>query len=242
MALKAINRVNIAEQAFEQLKEHILNGTWKEGERLPSENELTEVLGVSRSTIRQAIRTLADYGLVETRNGAGTYVKREILGNYMVNIVPLAGLQTEDIVEALDFLCLIEDNVAAMAAERCTAEDVEALRRLQENIKESKGDISALTAHDLAFHLKIAKITQNSLAVQTYSLLSEFLETAMYRAYLLLGEDEGIPYHEQLLSALSCHDSERAKKIMGDHVWNRRNKIVSNLEADHAEESVGKRS
>ena len=71
MALKPIKRVNIAEQVFEQLREQILHGTWKEGEKLPSEQELTETLGVSRSSVRQAIRTLADYGLVETRNGTG---------------------------------------------------------------------------------------------------------------------------------------------------------------------------
>ena len=107
MALKLINRVNIAEQAFSQLKDQILSGTWQEGEKLPSEQELTEALGVSRSTIRQAIRSLADYGMVETRNGSGTYVKRQISGNYMLNIVPLSDLQTEDIVEILEFLCLM---------------------------------------------------------------------------------------------------------------------------------------
>ena len=75
MALKQITRVNIAEKVFEQLRDQILQGTWKEGEKLPSEQELTETLGVSRSSVRQAIRTLADYGMVETRNGTGTYVK-----------------------------------------------------------------------------------------------------------------------------------------------------------------------
>ena len=115
MALKQITRVNIAEKVFEQLRDQILQGTWKEGEKLPSEQELTETLGVSRSSVRQAIRTLADYGMVETRNGTGTYVKRQISGNYMLNIVPIGDLQFEDIVEVLDFLCLIEDSVAAMA-------------------------------------------------------------------------------------------------------------------------------
>ena len=55
MALKQITRVNIAEKVFEQLRDQILQGTWKEGEKLPSEQELTETLGVSRSAVRQAI-------------------------------------------------------------------------------------------------------------------------------------------------------------------------------------------
>ena len=58
MALKQITRVNIAEKVFEQLRDQILQGTWKEGEKLPSEQELTETLGVSRSSVRQAIRMI----------------------------------------------------------------------------------------------------------------------------------------------------------------------------------------
>ena len=75
MALKQITRVNIAEKVFEQLRDQILQGTWKEGEKLPSEQELTETLGVSRSSVRQAIRTLADYGMVADL--------REVLENYL---------------------------------------------------------------------------------------------------------------------------------------------------------------
>ena len=231
MALKLINRVNIAEQAFSQLKDQILSGTWQEGEKLPSEQELTEALGVSRSTIRQAIRSLADYGMVETRNGSGTYVKRQISGNYMLNIVPLSDLQTEDIVEILEFLCLIEDNVAAMAAEHCTEEDLAALGDLHEQLKAAgeRKDLDVMTDYDLQFHLKIAKITKNSLAIQTYSLLSEFLSAAMYRTYMNLGIGEGIPYHDKLLQAFSLHDSEKAKEIMRAHVQNRRAKYIASL-------------
>lgn len=146
MALKQITRVNIAEKVFEQLRDQILQGTWKEGEKLPSEQELTETLGVSRSSVRQAIRTLADYGMVETRNGTGTYVKRQISGNYMLNIVPIGDLQFEDIVEVLDFLCLIEDSVAAMAVQRCTQEELAELQAIHKRLIAAKdqNDLEAL--------------------------------------------------------------------------------------------------
>ena len=206
MALKQITRVNIAEKVFEQLRDQILQGTWKEGEKLPSEQELTETLGVSRSSVRQAIRTLADYGMVETRNGTGTYVKRQISGNYMLNIVPIGDLQFEDIVEVLDFLCLIEDSVAAMAVQRCTQEE---------------------TNVDVEFHSKIAMITQNSLVVQTYALLLEFLQPVMHRTYVTLGAEEGIPYHERLIQAFCAHDAVSAKNVMGAHAQNRRDKFLA---------------
>ena len=152
MALKQITRVNIAEKVFEQLRDQILQGTWKEGEKLPSEQELTETLGVSRSSVRQAIRTLADYGMVETRNGTGTYVKRQISGNYMLNIVPIGDLQFEDIVEVLDFLCLIEDSVAAMAVQRCTQEE------LAEKLNEAGFNVTQATVSRDIRELKLTKI------------------------------------------------------------------------------------
>ena len=155
MALKQITRVNIAEKVFEQLRDQILQGTWKEGEKLPSEQELTETLGVSRSSVRQAIRTLADYGMVETRNGTGTYVKRQISGNYMLNIVPIGDLQFEDIVEVLDFLCLIEDSVAAMAVQRCTQEE------LAEKLNEAGFNVTQATVSRDIRELKLMKISEN---------------------------------------------------------------------------------
>lgn len=232
MALKPIKRVNIAEQVFEQLRDQILHGVWKEGEKLPSEQELTETLGVSRSSIRQAIRTLSDYGLVETRNGTGTYVKRQILGNYMLNIVPLGDLQARDIVEVLDFLCLIEDSVAAMAVERCTPSDLSELMEIHSRLIAARDqkDLEALTNVDVEFHSKIAMITQNSLVIQTYALLLDFLQPVMHRIYITLGAEEGIPYHENLIKAFCEHDAVSAKKVMGAHAQNRREKFLATKE------------
>ena len=229
MALKQITRVNIAEKVFEQLRDQILQGTWKEGEKLPSEQELTETLGVSRSSVRQAIRTLADYGMVETRNGTGTYVKRQISGNYMLNIVPIGDLQFEDIVEVLDFLCLIEDSVAAMAVQRCTQEELAELQAIHKRLIAAKdqNDLEALTNVDVEFHSKIAMITQNSLVVQTYALLLEFLQPVMHRTYVTLGAEEGFPYHERLIQAFCAHDAVSAKNVMGAHAQNRRDKFLA---------------
>lgn len=229
MALKPIKRVNIAEKVFEQLRDQILHGVWKEGEKLPSEQELTETLGVSRSSVRQAIRTLSDYGMVETRNGTGTYVKRQISGNYMLNIVPIGDLQFEDIIEVLDFLCLIEDSVAAMAVQRSSQADLSELREIHNRLLEAKNrnDLEALTNIDVEFHSKIAMITQNSLVIQTYALLLDFLQPVMHRSYETLGTEEGIPYHEGLIQAFCEHDAVAAKNVMSSHAQNRRDKFLA---------------
>ena len=122
-------------------------------------------------------------------------------------------MQFEDIVEVLDFLCLIEDSVAAMAVQRCTQEELAELQAIHKRLIAAKdqNDLEALTNVDVEFHSKIAMITQNSLVVQTYALLLEFLQPVMHRTYVTLGAEEGIPYHERLIQAFCAHDAVSAK-------------------------------
>lgn len=147
----------------------------------------------------------------------------------MLNIVPIGDLQFEDIVEVLDFLCLIEDSVAAMAVQRCTQEELAELQAIHKRLIAAKdqNDLEALTNVDVEFHSKIAMITQNSLVVQTYALLLEFLQPVMHRTYVTLGAEEGIPYHERLIQAFCAHDAVSAKNVMGAHAQNRRDKFLA---------------
>ena len=86
--LKNIKKTNMTQQVIEQFKQQILDGSWRVGERIPSENELAQTLGVSRSTVRQALRSLSDYGLLDIRLGSGSYVKKPESGEIMKAILP----------------------------------------------------------------------------------------------------------------------------------------------------------
>ena len=74
MAIQKISRASIGDQVYQQMKDQIVNGEWKAGDRLPSENELAEQFGVSRVTVRGALQKLAALGLIETKLGDGSYV------------------------------------------------------------------------------------------------------------------------------------------------------------------------
>ena len=104
--LKNIKKANMTQQVIEQFKQQILDGSWRVGERIPSENELAQTLGVSRSTVRQALRSLSDYGLLDIRLGSGSYVKKPESGEIMKAILPTVIFQKEDMREALDFCCI----------------------------------------------------------------------------------------------------------------------------------------
>ena len=93
--LHALDKKEIRQQVFEQLLSQITTGKWKPGEKIPSENELTSIMGVSRISVREAIQKLAAMDLVETYRGKGTFVKEFTTNNYLKSLTPML-LMTPD--------------------------------------------------------------------------------------------------------------------------------------------------
>lgn len=226
--MQKINREKISKQVYDQLRTKIVNGTWKIGEKIPSENTLADQLGVSRNTVRQAMRTLADYGFIEIRNGSGSYVKENQGIVYIKEVVPPTYVPKEDIVEILDFCCVLENNVAALAAERSTEEDVKELQMLEEQIENGID----LVANDLKFHQKIAEITRNKIIIRMYKVTNKLLYSAMDETYKHNGPTAGIFYHRNIIQAIANHDKEQARDIMGKHVENRRSTYLKMIQAE----------
>lgn len=236
MSLEPIKKVNITKQVFEQLKNNILAGKWKVGEKIPSETELTGIFHVSRSTVRQALRSLADYGLIEVRLGAGSFVKQQDTGLY-INGIMRSKLNEKDLLEVLDFCCIMENDIAAMAARQAKAEDLEELHRIQDELEAAKDDYEKMASLDKQFHLKLAQMTGNSLVMQTYTILSSPLEMTIYEMYLSIGSAAGVKYHRKLLEAVDSHDAQRAWEVMDAHARNRKEEYLSickNLEGECA--------
>ena len=216
--LKNIKKTNMTQRVIEQFKQQILDGSWRVGERIPSENELAQTLGVSRSTVRQALRSLSDYGLLDIRLGSGSYVKKPESGEIMKAILPTVIFQKEDMREALDFCCIFEDGIAEMAAAKANDEDIKQLKDIQHRI-ETTDDFAKLDFH---FHMKVAEITRNSVVIQTYTILNDLLSATMEEMYRTNGLDAGVPYHRALIEAFEEHDIEKARAIMKEHVCFRR--------------------
>ena len=215
--LEKIDNRKISQKVYQSLKDEIVRGEWKPGEKIPSEPQLSKQLGVSRSTIRQAIRRLSDYGLIETRNGAGSFVREDSSIFYMRSVVPSSFVKREDIEEILEFCTVFENDVAALAACRVTPEELDELQSIQEKIEQGEN----MAENDLRFHQKIAEITHNSIIIKVYSVLNGLLKAAMEEMYRILGPEGGISYHRALIEALREHDSGTARRVMEEHAANR---------------------
>lgn len=218
MKIQPIKRVSVSEQVFAQLRQGVIEGEWRAGEKLPSENELADSFGVSRVTIRHAIHNLVALGLAETRPGGGTYIKLPNPGAWMQSMIPIAYLSANDTIEVLDFRYVLEIETVGLAVERCNDDDVNALRNQLSLMLKSTGDFMAFSSADLDFHAMIAKITRNSLIVETSGILREILDVCMRQTVESLGVEIGIPFHQQLIMAFEERDAEKAKDIMRAHM------------------------
>lgn len=216
--IQPIKRVNVSDQVFEQLKNQLLNGNWKPGDKLPSENELSEKFQVSRVTIRQALQKLTALGLLETRFGEGSFVKEAEMGNYMNVLVPHAYLGKNSTLEVLEFRQTVETESAGLAAERATPEDIAVLKKILADMEQLKNDSLAFAKADLDFHIAISRITRNSLIIATNTILNDILSVSMQDIVEQLGFEIGLYYHEKLIDAISAHDPASATSIMREHI------------------------
>jgi GntR family transcriptional repressor for pyruvate dehydrogenase complex len=216
--MKPVKRMSVSNQVFEQLRDTIIQGKWTPGTKIPSENELTRMLGVSRITIREALQKLATLGLVETKQGEGTYVKALSAGIYMNSLIPLFLLDKTETLQVLEYRKIIEVGTAGLAAERANQDDIAKLQKIMDNMKKVKDDVEQFAAKDLEFHLALAEITKNSVIIKVNNIIKDILSVSMSDIVRTLGNSDGLYYHKKIIDAIKRKDKELAEQLMEEHL------------------------
>ena len=178
MALHPVSRVRLSTQIENQLKDQILTGMLKPGERLPSENELAEIFKVSRVSIRQALQSLAAQGLIETRIGDGSFISQPNIGIFMQDVIPDVYLTDDSLRAVLEFRMLFEGPVAELAATRGTDEQIEELAVLYNQMRNYEDDPSKNSYYDLSFHMLIGEMTGNPMVTGVYRILNGVMRSS----------------------------------------------------------------
>jgi GntR family transcriptional regulator, transcriptional repressor for pyruvate dehydrogenase complex len=215
---ESVRRAKVYEEVARQIERLILKKL-QPGDKLPSERELAETLGVSRSSIRDAIRSLELMGLVEPRQGAGTVVL-EISTDSLVN--PLANTlkrKEELIGELLDFRKMLEPPLAARAAAHASADEIaemeEILERQQEKLRQGQSAI----AEDSEFHYAIALASRNSVVFKVLDTLMDLLRDTRERSLQVEGRPQrSLAGHRRILAAIKRRDAEAANAAMRRHI------------------------
>jgi len=202
------------------LARQILSGAFRPGDRLPNENELGVQLGVSRTALRESIRTLAGKGLVESRPRTGTYVLPQEAWNHMDPdlLTWREGLEVD--VEFMNSLLevrrIIEPSAAALAAERATGHD---LGRLQDSYdmmcRTSAQDIERSICADEAFHVAVLASSHNLFLINFGAMIGAALRTA-FRLTTSASDDYGgtLHVHGDVLEAIRMRRPAAAKEAM----------------------------
>ncbi|MBQ8130702.1 MAG: FadR family transcriptional regulator [Clostridia bacterium] len=218
----------LAGQVSERIKQYIIENDLKTGDKLPTEATLIELFGVGRSTIREAIRSLVTQNVLSVRQGSGTYVSEEIgltqdpLGfSFIRNKNKLAS-------DLLEVRAVIEPEVAALAAQNATGEDIRELDKLYQQMETLLLAGEDYLDVDLLFHQRIAQASGNMVVPRLMPIISEAVDLFTNRTgYQLL--QETLDTHKGVLEAIRSHDPIWAREMMLLHIAYNRN-AMRNLE------------
>lgn len=217
--LRKVKTESLRSQVYAQLKAQLMKGAWKIGEKLPSENELCELFGVSRVTVRAAIQQLEILGLVETKHGGGTFVQDFSSISALDAFHPLVQLhRNQDLITVLEYRKIIEKGTIGIAVSKVTPEDIQGLEENYAKMISLIDDPEPYAKADLQFHYRIAKISRNPIIVKVYELINEILSVAMVDIVKLLGHQIGIKYHREILDALKKGDKASCEALMDEHI------------------------
>jgi GntR family transcriptional repressor for pyruvate dehydrogenase complex len=212
--IRRITRDSVSEQVYKQLKENILKGIWKPGDKIPSESQMVSLFGVSRASIRMAIQRMITLGLLESKVGDGTYVREFTPGVYINELVPIT-LKPEDQLEIMEFRKALETEALRLAAQRATDEDLRELE--QTHIRARKAfknlDLETYFKEDMQFHMLIFRMSKNSIFVTTVQTLADVLFPHFYSVARDFFETNEVPsdeadLHTVILGALQNRDAK----------------------------------
>lgn len=209
----------LADKVADLLKNAILSGQLAAGDRLPPERVLGERFGVSRTVIREAIRSLAAKGLVEVRSGSGTVVARVGAGSVAETMqLYLRGASIE--YETIDEVrAMVEVHVAGVAAERATAQDMDDMREIVYLMSATAHDHQRCAVHGAEFHRCVARATHNPLYVVMLESIGEPIMTVRQSTLSLPGRPRRmIDAHRRILDRIAARDAEGAREAMRHHL------------------------
>ncbi|MFY9942013.1 MAG: FadR/GntR family transcriptional regulator [Desulfobacterales bacterium] len=222
LSLKPIKPKRISDQVFEQLRELIFRGELKPADQLMPERELAEALNVSRTTVRNAINKLVVLGLLEHRQGQGTFVRRQDAADK--NVVALAmESQGASIQDLLEVRMGLECNAAALAARRADEKDVQFLENSLEEMAQAIRSGRLGTQADTSFHMAVAYATKNPLQVYIMRNFYDFLFVGIRESLRQLYEVPGnldliVAQHTAISDAIKVHDEHAALEAMRRHI------------------------
>lgn len=216
--MKAIKRISITDEVIENIKESIDSGEYKQGEKLPTEFRFCELLEVSRTSVREAIRVLQALGYVTIKTGKGAYVADRESMNKDENWYDVKDAQFHDFMEVR---MAIETLSVRLSVEKASKKQIKELDEIHHSFIEANEnqDMVKLIMLDELFHKKIIEFTNNQLLININKQVSECFK--VYRSNSFTNNSvykNAVEPHEKILKCFHTHNSSQAVQEMKTHL------------------------
>lgn len=214
-----LKRQTLTSQVIDHILDLIKSGNMKPGERLPTEKQLTESLGVSRTCVREAIKSLQSLRLISVRPRVGAILLEPSTAAIFSAEHLSAATQLQNTDVLIEFRKLIETGLASLAAERATEQDLAAMRQAIEDHKRALATDKIAYQADIAFHIAIAEASRNPFAILVLKMISQPLSEQRRRTNEIPHAAEaGLRDHERIFRAIEELNPEKARFAMLAHM------------------------
>ena len=220
MDLEPIKKQKISDLIVEKIKDYIFKNKSEFGSRMPSERKLVELLQVSRTALREALKALEIMGYISTKAGRGIFVSDPNKSNFD-RLQSWLNINKEIILEHFEIRLLVEQHIAERASKVATQKDLEQLRKNLNSFKEAVKvkDMGKMIHYDTQFHLLLAKITGN----RTLHTLMKVFTTSLiegWQASLRVPSrpEKTIDEHTAIYNAIKTHKNQEARDLVKEHL------------------------
>lgn len=216
--LKAVKKTKVYEEIVAQVKDLIAEGKLKPGHQLPSERELSEMFKVSRASVREAIRALESLELIEIRQGEGTYIALTV-ETLLASVASTIRKQVDPLLQIFEARKILEPALAALAAERATAEEVAELEAILEEQAEKIAEGETGVDADTRFHSTLAEAAKNEVLLKLNEAIVDRLRETRERSLQTQGRPpRSLAGHRQILEAIRLKNPAQAHDAMLKHL------------------------
>jgi len=204
---RPIKNSSLAKNVMEQIEEAMVNKELLPGDRLPTEAELCKKMGVGKSSVREAIKMLEALGVIEIRQGDGTYIASSISGKSINPLVFQLLIDYGNNADIQELRSMFEPAYVLLAMEKATKKDIDNIKKIHENFKE-KINLNIQTADDdIAFHLAILEATHNAFIIRIGAAIMHLFMASITSSMKNIPK-QAVTDHETILKAFVAKDRE----------------------------------
>ena len=220
MSVEPIKRVSVVEQAISKIYDLILSQNLKENDKLPPERQLSEMLGISRNSLREAIRVLDMLGVVRVDQGSGMVIDSSRVSDAVTKHLTFALLMNrEKMNELFEARLVVETECASLAALRASESERALLHRTYQELCESRTDRPKSIALEIELHNIVARAAHNSVLEKILNSLKQILKESREATVPHTGvTPETVKVHERLIAAIDARDYRSSADIMREHI------------------------